>query len=277
MMRSSGLHRRTLAHGVNAISYLEAGQGAGVIFLHSLGAEANLWRPQLTVFQRTNHVAAPDLRGHGNTVWGGRLPPTQMADDIPVLARHLGMKRVVLVGLSMGANVALITAAIQPPLVAGLVLASAFTESTPELRSVLLGVAEEAEKVIDMSEYAARRTARMLPRARGTARDVFASGAQKMSKAAMVMLSRALADWNVTPVLGVIKVPALVVVGGADPYVSVEMATRLAGQIKHSKLVVLPGAGHICSSDAVGRFNRALSQFLASLGWLSGRAPGGNQ
>jgi pimeloyl-ACP methyl ester carboxylesterase len=240
-----------------------------MIFLHSLGTEANLWRPQLNSFRRTNHVVAPDLRGHGDTVWEGDLAPGQMTGDISQLARYVGLDRVVLVGLSMGANVALMTAAIDPALVSGLVLASAFTQTSPELKSVLEGMADEAEKVVDIGDYAARRTNRILLRAGSASRHEFMAGAKKMSKSSMVKLSRALASWNLTPILAAINVPTLVLAGGADPFVSVEMAASLAGKIKHSKLVVLRDAGHICNSDRPGAFNHALGGFLDQLGWWS--------
>jgi pimeloyl-ACP methyl ester carboxylesterase len=263
---SAGLTRRTLVRGTDRISFLEAGKGAGLIFLHSLGADALLWRPQLRAFQRTNHVVAPDLRGHGETSSEAGLVPAQMADDVSSLARYLRLERVVLVGLSMGANVALMTAATNPALVAGLVLASAFTETSPELKSVLRGVAEEAEKVVDMDEYAALRTRRLLVRATGAARDDFTAGAQKMSKVALVTLSKALADWNLTPLLSAIKIPCLVLAGDADPFVSIDMAKGLAGRIQGSKIVVLPGAGHICNSDSTAEFNNALGEFLMEFG-----------
>ena len=126
-----------------------------------------------------------------------------------------------------------------------------------------------------MGEYAARRTKRML-HATGATRGDFESGAQKMSKLAMVTLSRALAGWNLTPSFTV-KVPSLVLVGDADPYVSVAMARDLAGRIEGSRLVVLPGAGHICNSDSPSAFNHGLADFLVEVGWMASRGRGADR
>jgi 3-hydroxy-9,10-secoandrosta-1,3,5(10)-triene-9,17-dione monooxygenase reductase component len=259
------LQQRILDHGTDRISYLEAGTGDTIMFLHSLGTDAHLWEPQLRTFGRTHHVVAIDLRGHGESSWESRLTPALMVEDVTVLARRLGLEGIVLVGLSMGANVALLATVSNPGLARGLVLASAFTHPSPVLRDVLLGMADEAEKVVDMSQYAQRRAERMLPKAPEASRDAFFSGAQKMSKLALVSLGRALADWNVTPLLHSVTIPSLVVVGERDPYVSPAMATELATQLTASRVRVLAGAGHICNADMPAAFNRALRRFLAEL------------
>lgn len=262
---SSAIQQRIVERGEDRISYLEAGMGATIMFLHSLGTDAHLWAPQLKALSHTHKVIAVDLRGHGDSSWESRLTPAMMVEDVTVLARRLGLERIVVVGLSMGANVALLATVTNPGLVRALVLASAFTNPSPALRDILFGMADEAEKVVDMNQYALRRVARMLPTAPEASRSDFFAGAQKMSKQALVSISRALAVWNVSPLLRTITVPSLILVGDRDPYVTPATAAEMAAQLAHARVEVLNSAGHICNADAPTAFNRALRRFLAEL------------
>lgn len=261
VMVSIERHSVTLAEGT---SYLEAGSGPALVLLHSFGADANLWRPQLTEFAAGHHVVAPDLRGHGDTSWTGGLSPGQMARDLIGLTDQLGLPPFVAVGLSMGANVALQAAVLAPHRVRALVLASAFTEPLEPLQRVLLGMAREAERVIDMNEYARQRAERML-RGSDHATDGFMLGARRASKATLVHLGRALAHWKLTSLLKVVRVPTLVIRGADDPFVTAEITADIAARLLDTQVVTIPGAGHICNVDAPAEFNAALRGFLAGL------------
>jgi pimeloyl-ACP methyl ester carboxylesterase len=67
---------------------------------------------------------------------------------------------------------------------------------------------------------------------------------------------------DLTDVLPTIRVPTLLVYGEEDTRAPDRVARELHGAIRHSELVVLPGAGHVCNVDAADAFNRALRRFL---------------
>jgi pimeloyl-ACP methyl ester carboxylesterase len=255
---------RSLEAGAETISFLEAGSGPTLLFLHSFGAGADIWRPQLLEFARDHHVIAPDLRGHGGSTWRTGLAPAAMALDAIGLAHRLGCQDLVVVGLSMGANVAIQMAAMESSLIRGLVLASAFTTPAQPLSDVLNGISREAELVIDMKDYARRRAERMLPGAGAGAEDFFID-ASRMSKAALVTLGRSLARWNVTPLVRAVGAPCLLLRGEKDPYVTPETTEEIADRLRSAEVRTLPGAGHICNLDAPELFNRAAREFVARL------------
>lgn len=89
------------------------GTGTPFLLLHGLASNRNLWHPVAELLHAAgHHVAAIDLRGHGESE-----KPTSgydfasMADDVVGAVCALGMDRPVLVGQSYGGNLVLETAA----------------------------------------------------------------------------------------------------------------------------------------------------------------------
>lgn len=101
-----------------------AGDLTPVVFIHSLAGHTGHWTNQLTHLRTTRRAIALDLRGHG------RSPVPDDSDySVPALARDVGdaldelrLERVILVGHSIGALVAIENAAAHPDVVAGVLL-----------------------------------------------------------------------------------------------------------------------------------------------------------
>ncbi len=66
-------------------------------------------------------------------------------------------------------------------------------------------------------------------------------------------------------VLPTIQVPTLLVWGDADVRSSLDVARQLSDAIPGARLVVIPGAGHVCNLEAPERFNAELRAFYNSL------------
>jgi len=65
-----------------------------------------------------------------------------------------------------------------------------------------------------------------------------------------------------TPMLREISVPTLVIAGEEDAIIPVSDAEALDREISRSRLVVLPGAGHLSSLEQPDAFNAVLGRFL---------------
>jgi 3-oxoadipate enol-lactonase len=95
-----------------------------VLLLHGWMATAALnWYGSLEYLGRYFHAVAPDLRGHGRE--GRRAPPFSVegcADDVAALIEELSLRRVVVVGYSMGGAIAQTLARRHREVVHGLVL-----------------------------------------------------------------------------------------------------------------------------------------------------------
>lgn len=96
-----------------------------VVFVHGMAVSASIWDAQLARVARTRRAIALDMRGHGDSAppEDGNYAPASCAADVFAVLDGLGLDRVVLVGHSFGACIALATAAAAPQRIAQLILA----------------------------------------------------------------------------------------------------------------------------------------------------------
>ncbi len=102
------------------LSFREAGNGLPVVFLHPTPLHGEYWRPLIANLPQIRPIV-PDLRGHGRSSLGTRLPAGafarvpdapvlsmgQLASDILALLDHLKLDRAVFAGCSIGGYVLL--------------------------------------------------------------------------------------------------------------------------------------------------------------------------
>ena len=113
------LHSHDLARPGATIRYWTGGpdNAATVVFLHGATLDHRAWHPQTDALRRRFRVVAPDLRGHGSST--GRFDFDTAVQDVLALLDHLPGPPVVLVGLSLGANIAQEVIRRRPDLVGG--------------------------------------------------------------------------------------------------------------------------------------------------------------
>jgi len=117
---------RSIDVGGTTFAYRELGAGSDipVVFLHHLTAVLDDWDPRVVDGIAAKHrVIAFDNRGVGAT--GGSVPPNveQMGTDAIAFIRTLGLKKVHLLGFSLGGGVAQMVALQAPDLVRRMILA----------------------------------------------------------------------------------------------------------------------------------------------------------
>jgi pimeloyl-ACP methyl ester carboxylesterase len=90
------------------LSYIESGAaGPTVVLLHGWSAFKELWWSTLLALAPHAHAYAPDLPGHGDSPLLGSASMRQIAERIELFCATRGDERIVLVGHSMGGNIAL--------------------------------------------------------------------------------------------------------------------------------------------------------------------------
>jgi len=80
----------------------------------------------------------------------------------------------------------------------------------------------------------------------------------------MKAMVRALAAADLRDILPLIEVPTLLLYGDRDVRSPVSVGRALHAQIPKSKLVVIPGVGHVSNFEAPERFNTEVRTFLRS-------------
>lgn len=106
-----------------------------LVLMHGAASNLTRWSEfvETTRIKETRDILRLDLRGHGQSLYRGKLDLETWADDLAAILRHEGIDRAIVGGHCLGANIAAMFAARHPAMTAGLVLVE------PMLRPALTG------------------------------------------------------------------------------------------------------------------------------------------
>ena len=95
-----------------------------LVMLHGVASNHTRWSEfvQNTSLESGWNLLRVDLRGHGDSMYHGRISRTRWVADLSAILEKEGLNRVVLLGHSLGAQIALDYAAAYPQQVSGMIL-----------------------------------------------------------------------------------------------------------------------------------------------------------
>lgn len=242
-----------------------AGQGSPVVLVHGFSFDASSWDDQFDALAAHHRVTRYDLRGFGRS----SLPQASYshADDLRSVLRHAGAPAHV-IGLSLGANIALSLALVEPGVVSSLVLAS----------SGLPGYVWRDERPPDAALRHAKEHGVAAAKRFWLQHALFAGARdQPAVQVRLEALVENYSGWhwkNHNPMqplvahadrLGHMSVPTLVVHGGRDVLGYREIAGRLQSGIPGARQLILPDTGHLVNMEAPVRFNTGVLDFYKSI------------
>lgn len=258
--------------------------GQPIILLHGFGTCSFLWRNVGPSVALANCTAfAVDLFGYGESdrPIDADYGIAAQAEYIDRCLTALRLPRATVVGLDLGAAVALRLAAVQPDRVDKLILVNPIAfDSVPadDVRTLHRNTARFAFQVSRGVMGAAPLLRELLQKsvadpanmpeplvARYLAPYVGRDGVDHLLRVSRFIDGEPLEELN----LRALPHPTLIVRGDRDPWVGPEIARQLADTIGGSKLVHLANAGRLVPEDAPD----ALGQLL--LDFVGARAPGG--
>jgi 3-oxoadipate enol-lactonase len=242
-----------------------------LLLIHGHPFDRSMWRPQAEAVAAAGwRVIVPDLRGYGETsVVPGKTTLDAFANDLAGLLDRLGVSRVVVGGLSMGGQIAMEFARLHADRLDGLLLAATFPRiDTDEGRRHRIEMADRLERE-GMAAYADELLPMMLAGSSITALPHVAAHVRSMMQQAPPMGSAAALRGRAErasydSVLAGLAIPALVVVGDQDPFTTRDDADRMHALLRQSRLVWLPGVGHMPNLERPAEFNAALITFLGA-------------
>jgi len=205
------------------------------------------------------HSVVYDLRGHGRS--GGSFDAAAALDDLAGIVS--GLDRPVLVGQSLGGNLAQAFVAAHHSLVSGLVVIGSAHNAAPLSRvdRALLALAGPSLSVIPASRLGRimADASAVTPEGRRYALEVFS----RMPKSDFVRVFAATASL-LSPDAGYrTPVPLLLMRGEHDRTGNIASGMPRWAAIEGVEEVVVPGAGHIANVDAPEAVTAALLTFLA--------------
>ena len=247
------------------IGFDEAGGGdaTAIIFLHGVGSDKSVWRPQLEYFGEDRRAIAFDYPGYGDS---DPAPAGTTRDDYAsaiISAMHeLGVDRAHICGLSLGGVVAIAMHHADPGRCASLILADTFA------------VHPQGEAIYDRS-IAASADLRALAEARvdvllgqpadPAVRSEVVETMARIEPAAYRIGAEAV--WRADQVerASNVQAPTLVVCGTEDKVTPPALSTALAALIPGARYEGIAGAGHISNLERADEFNRLVEEFICEI------------
>lgn len=241
-----------------------------VVLLHAFPLNSTLWRPQIERAPTGWRFVAPDLPGFGASVLPAARSMEAMAREVLNVLDEQGIDRAVIGGMSMGGYVTLALYRLAPERFAAMLLAdtraTADTDQQKEARRKMIetvrdkgpgAVADEMmPRLLGETSHRERPEIASTVRAmiEGNSRDAIAGAAE-------AMMNRP----DSRPLLSQINVPTLVLCGREDALTPPSDSEALHSGLADSRLVQIPGAGHLSSLEAPEQFSFALNTFLGEL------------
>lgn len=255
------------------VHYETHGAGEPLVLIHGLGSSTDDWAPQLPDLARHFRVITYDVRGHGRSDKPrGPYSVRQFADDALSLLEHLKVGPAHVLGISMGGMIAFQLAVDHPAAVKSLTIVN----SGPELvlRTWRQRIAIYSRFAIvrlmgmrKMGEVLANKL--LLGPQHAATRATFVERWSRNDPSAYLRALRALIGWSVTPRLGSISVPTLILTADQD-YTPVPFKEAYTAKIPGARLVVVPDSRHMLPVECPAQFNRAALSFLRG---VSGERP----
>jgi len=253
------------------------GDGPGCLLLHGTGDGAYVWHDFALEARKSWRVVGVDLFGHGDSDWSssGDYSLESHVSQIRGVATSLKLSGSVIMGHSLGGDIAARLALQSPNEVRGLVLVDTgpdpSAEATQMVAEQLLARHRPYEAI---EEYAAwlcetRMLARpeVLRRHAAQSLRLAADGRflLKCDPGLVRMLQMKHDDTWWFPALRSLKAPTLVVRGQASAALSAATAHRMASLLPNGRVTVVNGAGHAVMSDNPAGFSAAVLPFLDQL------------
>lgn len=250
-----------------------AGTGPSVVLLPGLGADWQVWEPVIPELVRRTEVFALDLPGLGRPPRAASGSTIQaLTDDVAAELTRLRLERPLIVGNSLGGWIALELArrqaagavvAVSP---AGLVhglerwyAAQSLWMTRRAAKLVRTAAPGLARSAVFRTAFFAQTRARpwqVPPRGAAAELDVMAGSPLMDDILRSAVLGQSASG------LDEIRCPVLIVWGARDRLLPAYQARRFIARIPGSRLVVLPGAGHVPMADRPGSFARVVLRFL---------------
>ena len=239
-------------------------QGAGeptLVFIHGWTNNKTIWDAQMSLFSKKYNVVAVDLAGSGlsgNNRDQWTIPA--FSEDVVAVINKLDLDKIVLVGFSMGAPVAMETAKKDPNKVIGIVIVDSFhnveMKYTPEIihymDSIFMGVATDPTMEKLQSFFRNNKEA-SFERILSMLNDSDRTGWRESLHNAF--------RWEndeLIPSLDQIKAPIIAINSDQQP-TNIETFKKYVPSFKAH---IIPDVGHLVMWDAPEEFNRLLEESI---------------
>lgn len=220
-----------------------------LLLIAGLGSRTSLWGELPRILSQHFTVLAYDHRGVGRSRGGAPFTLAGSAEDAAAVLAAEGFSQAAVVGVSMGGLVACHLAFRFPSRVSRLVVVSSAARLTPHGQRVLDFFAsllrlppQEAGRALMAFAFSPQFTDRY-PGFVDTAARLYTLPPEDIP-GALAQLQHLQQGWDLRPLLGTVRCPALVVAGELDPLVSPAYTKEIADALPQARFRLVPQAAH---------------------------------
>ena len=254
-----------LSYRQGQIAYRETGTGQTLFFLHGMNGNSKSWENLFYSLSSSFRVIAWDAPSFGGSdVFGDNIEVYKHAAK--ALIEKLKLKKIILIGHSMGGLIASQLAYDNDVSVSGLILSSTHLgfgckKGEPLMERYANRLKTFSTKLSDI-DYAMERAKRNTPE--GTSESVIkflANVALDIRKESIRDGGRMSQETDNTNICKDLKMPVLILSGGKDTVISTEMHASLIAALPRAHKVVFPKAGHASFAEYPDQFNYQVTEF----------------
>jgi pimeloyl-ACP methyl ester carboxylesterase len=238
-------------------------QSTPIVFVHGVGLTHEIWQPQLDFFKDYSNLSY-DILGHGKSSLTKRnISFDDFSDQLIELINELKIKKIHLVGFSIGSLIARNFATRYGDRLRSLVLLGSIYKRSEQQQKIVNERFHQAKKELKLSRQALKRW--------------FTDKYLKNNPDTYEKISSILSGNNMTNFLKVyelfvrhkndedfekIQTKTLVMTGEHDIGSTIEMSQQLNNVIKHSELKIIKEGKHLCGIECADEVNLSIKNFI---------------
>ena len=236
-----------------------------IVFIHGVGLTKEIWDQQIEFFKNHNTLTY-DLLGHGKTpLEKAQLSFEDYTKQLLNLIDELDLKKIHLVGFSLGSLIARHFASVHGNRLSSLILHGSIYKRSKDQNRVV----ENRHEILKLDGPASRKSS-----LRRWFTQEFAKKNQEIYEKIYSMLenndlNNFLKAYKLfvsyeddDEIINKIKTNTLVTTGQFDVGSTPEMAKNLSNQIEGSKYIEIKNGKHLCNIECVKDFNQTIKSFI---------------
>jgi pimeloyl-ACP methyl ester carboxylesterase len=238
-------------------------QSIPVVFIHGVGLTYEIWQPQLDFFKDYSNLSY-DILGHGkSTLTKQNISFDDFSDQLIQLINELKIKKIHLVGFSIGSLIARNFATRHDDRLQSLILLGSIYNRSEQQQKIVNERFNQAKKELKLSRQALKRwfTDKYLE-----------NNPDTYEKISSILSANNMANFLKVYELFVrhkndedfekIYCKTLVMTGENDIGSTIEMSQQLNNIIKNSKLKIIKDGKHLCGIECADDVNLAIKNFI---------------
>jgi pimeloyl-ACP methyl ester carboxylesterase len=272
-IQTEPISKNATVNGVR-LHYLDWGNEGGQPFLllHGFTGHARSWDAFARSVAGAFHVYALDQRGHGDSAWTADYGTQAMVDDVDAFTRQIGLRRFVLLGLSMGGRNAINYAGTHPEEVERLVIVDigpvidasgaariqtgVRANDVFESREEAFEQARQGNSVPPEDHHLYRINHNLMQTPDGKWTWKYDKALRSGTPRSSIEADQQWANWRA------IRCPTLLLRGENSDVLSPDVAARMIAENANATLVTIPGSGHSIPLDKPVEFESAVRAWL---------------